>query len=1232
MAYENLCMYCFEDLGGESVCPHCGRDNRAAVPQIQMLPGTLVYHDRFLVGRALGQDASGIVYAAFDTKRENKLRLREYLPRDCAERLNDGAVVPMPGMEDAFEKGLKRLRASVESVEDPRKRHFFFEENGTAYIAQRRSASAGGHHAEEEEEERRGMKLGWIIGIAAAVVLVAAVVIIMLINGALGGRNDVTQNPTIAPNDDVWSPAETPTPTPYVSPTFAALVDPEQSWMDYTYSGNVDKEFQQQQDGVKATAKPTVRPDTPNYSAVGTKSDKEDVTNLQQRLNKLGWLSSKNVTGKYDSATKEAVKAFQTYINENVRPAEKLAVDGIAGPKTMMWLYGTDQTRPTPSPTPLVTADPADKLTVDKNSSKNDIRSVQRKLIVLGLMKSGADDGVYGTTTTAAVKQFQQRVNEIEGFSVLEITGTVNPQTMAYLNHYVAWWEALQSATATPAPTSTPTPTAKPTDTPAPTPTQIPDAPEDGDKVDSSSPKESIQAVQQMLIQVGLMDTGSDDGIYGSATVAAVARFQEWFNQQAGKNELSVSGIADARTLNYLEYMAANGMTARTPAPTEVPTPTPVPTQSPTEIPDEPEDNTVVGPGSEKESIQAVQEMLVQLGLLSDGSADGVYGKGTEAAVRAFQEFVNRREGGAMLEVTGLCNASTLGYMEDYADAGIQAGATPEPTQAAAGEVRLTINGTTPGDGPVSVSGDSVSFQWGATGSVESYYLYIVKPDGGDLYNYEAIEYTEGRISTADLVPGEIYTIRIGALPAGGGEDDIVWVSAQFGVPSQDATAAPEPTQAPQTSVRMSVNGSEAAGGVIEVSGEKVTFDWSAENAQSAFAVKITGDDGSTVLDDSNYKSTHGELPVSQLRPGVTYTFSVGARPEGDGEIVWSSVQFTVPMTTEAPTEAPTEVPTPRPASKPQLTVNGSAAGDGTLEITGDSVSFDWESDASAFAVRITGDDGSTILDDSNYRSTHGQIPVSQLKPGVTYTFEVGALSDGAETVWTSVTFTVPVQPTEAPTPEPTVAAISAPTINIDGSAREQDGVAYLTGSKAIISWTSGGAVERYRVRIENQSGESRDVSDGADTSFTFDPTGWPAGLYRIIVEAVPAGARSESDIQTSTFVFGIPSAEPTEAPTPEPAPTQPANWPTTLDKNSAATDIQNVQMKLYQLGLLVTDGLQPGTLDEMTLQAIASFQQRMNEQYDLNLPGIDPTNPDAIIDTQTLQAIQQATPDMFAE
>ena len=105
MAYENLCMYCFEDMEGQTTCPHCGRDSRAAVPQIQMLPGSQVYHNRFLIGRALGQDATGIVYAAYDTKKENRLRIREYLPRDCAERLNDGTVVPSAGKEDEYDAG-----------------------------------------------------------------------------------------------------------------------------------------------------------------------------------------------------------------------------------------------------------------------------------------------------------------------------------------------------------------------------------------------------------------------------------------------------------------------------------------------------------------------------------------------------------------------------------------------------------------------------------------------------------------------------------------------------------------------------------------------------------------------------------------------------------------------------------------------------------------------------------------------------------------------------------------------------------------------------------------------------------------------------------------------------------------------------------------------------------------------------------------------------------------------
>ena len=82
--------------------------------------------------------------------------------------------------------------------------------------------------------------------------------------------------------------------------------------------------------------------------------------------------------------------------------------------------------------------------------------------------------------------------------------------------------------------------------------------------------------------------------------------------------------------------------------------------------------------------------------------------------------------------------------------------------------------------------------------------------------------------------------------------------------------------------------------------------------------------------------------------------------------------------------------------------------------------------------------------------------------------------------------------------------------------------------------------------------------------------------------------------------------------------------WPTELSAQSQPEDIQTVQMKLYQLGLLSTVGLEPGELDTATLQAIASFQTYMNETYDMDLPVIDPSNADSVIDAATLAQLQQ--------
>ena len=329
MAYENLCMYCFEDNGGNDVCPHCGRDARAAVPQIQLLPGTLVYHDRFLIGRALGQDASGIVYAALDTKRGTKIRIREYLPRDSARRLNSGEVVPEPGAEDAFEAGLQKLRASVEEVEDPAKRHFFFEENGTGYIAQRKNAAASGEDG-REEGDRRGAKMALVVGVAAVLVLAVAVGVIALVNYFTNAADKRTDAPRTT-GEDIWQPPVSPSPTPYAAATFGALTDPTHSWMDFTnpdLSGDPG-------DYATPTPAPTPEGNFDISNGISARSDPAVIKKLQTLLSNLGWLDSGNITGKYDSATQQAVKDFQQYMNDTYAIDPKLTVDGKAGPKTL---------------------------------------------------------------------------------------------------------------------------------------------------------------------------------------------------------------------------------------------------------------------------------------------------------------------------------------------------------------------------------------------------------------------------------------------------------------------------------------------------------------------------------------------------------------------------------------------------------------------------------------------------------------------------------------------------------------------------------------------------------------------------------------------------------------------------------------------------------------------------------------------------------------------------------
>jgi len=1324
MAYENLCMYCFEDMDGKTTCPHCGKDSRAAVPQIQMLPGSQVYHGRFLVGRALGQDATGIVYSAFDTKKENRLRIREYLPRDCAERLNDGAVVPVAGMEDQFEAGLKKLRASVENVEDPRKRHFFFEENGTGYIAQRKSASAAAEQDREPEEEAERGGRGRVLlfaGIAVAVLVVAAVLLITVFNGATTSGRDITQSPTLDPSQ-VWIPVTTPTPTPYVAPTFAALVDPELSWMDYTYDGDVEQEYQQAQ---RASATPTPTPlpivgssGTQRYRLVNGDSSRDEIRALQKKLYELGWLEKSQVTGKYDAATRQAVRDFQAYVNDHYKPREKLSVDGAAGPKTQQWLYEAGATRPTPKPTPKVTPRPDDD-TVDESSPATLVRRAQRKLIALGLLPEGSADGSYGASTVKAVRSFQKRVNEIAGYDVLEVTGKLDALSLAFLDYYAEEWDSLRKATAEP--TEKPKPTRKPTPTPTTRPVEVLEG-----VINGKSTKAEIRKVQQLLVDIGMLPGGGADGVYGSATISAVADFQQWVNDQRGEETLPVNGEVDQMTLLYLQYCKDHGMMpygTPTPRPTQKPTPkptmkpTPLPTEQPAaldvdialdpdldvdpdvsgnqeiELDQEPEGGAIsVGPGSDRESIRYVQEMLSAVGAMDANGIDGVYGKGTTRAVRRFQQWVNSAQGAGTVPEDGKVDDRTRQALEYAYEQGLnmrQAAEAPtaapteapveepagaptaqplvpeeEPAEEPEGEQEITVDGDSDPESiryiqqMLSATGllaeDDVNgvYDEATTDAVRRFQAWVNSARG------KAVLEVNGRMDDLTRQALEYaFEHKMKAEPEEAGADAEPETEAALDAEviepePPEETPTPEPV-AEIGAIDIAFGDELSTGEVISIREGKVNVRWRAEGDVNSYAVYVTDGSGMPIVEQEGIQETGFTIDTRRMNPGEVYTLRLGVLPQGgtENDILWQTARFMLPaQKTPEVEQTPEPEPEPEPqvglVSAPEIAIADEVAGNGPVVIEADSFELRWraEGDVETYYVRITDSNGSDIMEPQFTTRTSATLRTVNMEAGEVYTLSVGAVPVNGERedmVISEARFVRPEEatpePTEVPTPAPQVATIGTPVVTIGGSAYQKDGISYMTDSSIIISWNADGDVESYTIYVENEVGERQELGTTTDTSRTVNARSLPAGIYTIYVGAMPRGGGS-GDVVWGTTHFAIPAPEAESTPEAD-APQDGgeldpdeagAQTPAVVDGatigeingESAPEIIQQLQMKLYSLGLLSTEGLEPGVLDAQTLQAVAEFQQRMNEQYAAGLEIVDPKDPAAVVDAVTVSAI----------
>lgn len=350
----------------------------------------------------------------------------------------------------------------------------------------------------------------------------------------------------------------------------------------------------------------------------------ERVRTLQQALSALGFDVGK-VDGDFGSATYLAVKAFQKH--------QGLTVDGKAGKNTLTRLENYFDKNGNCTSGPLVTNPPTEEQgpeygmptrTLRYGMAGEDVRYTQQRLAELKYFTQSAT-GQFDAATLAAVKAFQRKNN-------LGVDGAVGPQTIAALFSDDAI-RADEEVTP-PAEDPTPTPTPKPTD----------------DVVlyrtlrygDSGA---DVAYMQRRLIELGYL-AGEADGQFGTGTLAAVKAFQR-------ANGLTVDGVAGTKTYGVLLSDAAIRAD-------QAPTPTPTPPE------DEEEDATDpngipernLSQGDSGNDVKSVQKRLIELGFLS-GTADGQYGSGTAAAMKAFQQMND-------LTASGAGNPST--YARLYSD------------------------------------------------------------------------------------------------------------------------------------------------------------------------------------------------------------------------------------------------------------------------------------------------------------------------------------------------------------------------------------------------------------------------------------------------------------------------------------------------------------------------------------------------------------------------------------
>ncbi|MBR5485250.1 MAG: PASTA domain-containing protein [Oscillospiraceae bacterium] len=134
-----ICYGCMSHLpNNENVCPYCGYARNTPV-DMEYLPPSTVIGGRYLLGRVTHRDHEGITYIGLDMKKQIRVWVKEYMPREiCRRNHATYHVVPSAGREaqyKSFAESFKDTATKLHSLDSPSLISPVngFEERGTIY-------------------------------------------------------------------------------------------------------------------------------------------------------------------------------------------------------------------------------------------------------------------------------------------------------------------------------------------------------------------------------------------------------------------------------------------------------------------------------------------------------------------------------------------------------------------------------------------------------------------------------------------------------------------------------------------------------------------------------------------------------------------------------------------------------------------------------------------------------------------------------------------------------------------------------------------------------------------------------------------------------------------------------------------------------------------------------------------------------------------------------------------